>query len=80
MKEHCSARVYLEGKPLLDNPGLNEPVASAADASSSERPTKRPRTATDCVQELLQLKRLFEAGVLSLAELEDLKQRLLRGD
>jgi hypothetical protein len=83
---HCTARLYLEGKELLDNPAaqpLADRLASAASVqrTTSEGPAaKRQRTAADCVQELLGLKSLFEAGVLSLAELDDLKAKLLRGD
>jgi hypothetical protein len=79
---HCSARLYLEGKELLDNPAA-QPLADLASVhhtTSEERAAKRQRTAADCVQELLGLKSLFEAGVLSVAELEDLKAKLLRGD
>jgi hypothetical protein len=79
----CTARLYLEGKELLDNPTaqqLADNLPSAQRGTSDELPAKRQRTAADCVQELLGLKTLLEAGVLSLAELEDLKAKLLRGD
>ena len=67
----------------MDNPDLAhgaEPLDSSPSASSSERPAKRPRTATECVRALLQLKRLFEAGVVTSAELADLKARFFSGD
>ena len=83
LRASTSKRVYLEEKPLLDKPNLvhgAEPRASLPSASSSERPAKRPRTATAYVNELLQLKSLFEAGVATSAELADLKARFLSGD
>ena len=40
----------------------------------------RVRTAQECLQELVQLKGLLDAGALTEEEFADLKVRLLRGD
>ena len=83
---HCSARLYLEGKPLLDNPAAAAPVnlqqgpSPAAAAAPAEEPAaKRARLAADCVQQLKQALDLWEQGVLQQSEFEDLKARLLAG-
>ena len=83
---HCAARVYLEGKALLDNPqNLPSPTAPPPPAvgslANSEEPLrKKPRTAGECVQELKDLKALLDSGALTSDEFADLKGRLLRGD
>ena len=83
---HCTARLYLEGKPLLDSPsaraqGVAAASAAAASApSSGGRPAKRPRSAAECLVELRDLKLLLDNGALTQGEFADLKGRLLRGD
>jgi len=51
---HCTARLYLEGKPLLDSPSApaqGVPALPAAPPSSSDAPlAKRRRTVAECVQ------------------------------
>ena len=81
---HCTARLYLEGKPLLDSPSApaqGVPALPAAPSSSSDAPlAKRRRTAAECVRELHDLKALLDCGVLLQQEFIDMKGRLLRGD
>jgi len=79
---HCSARVYLEGRDFLDADNNWKAPADplASHAAGQPPPAKRQRTAQECVQELLDLKGLFDAGVLTAEELKDLKGKLLRGD
>ena len=77
----CTARLYLEGKPLLDNPASVVPPGPGRSTSSSGGPPpKRQRTATECVQELRELAGLLGAGLLAKEEFDNLKARLLRGD
>ena len=51
---HCTARLYLEGKPLLDSPSAlaqGVPELPAAPPSNSDAPlAKRRRTAAECVR------------------------------
>ena len=51
--------------------------AEASAASSRASPVKRARTVASCIQELKDLKALLDAGILSSAELEELKAKLL---
>lgn len=93
---HCSARVYLEGKPsgaavAPPAPALAQP-ASADDrtalapptpdtaAAAGPPPLKKRRTASECLEELKELKFLLDQGLLEPAEFTDLKRRLLEGD
>ncbi len=80
---HCSAKVYLEGRCVLDQ-GVAPPAAPARLApqpppQNNEPSPKRPRTAKDCLQELKGLKELLDNGALSQQEFADLKARLLAG-
>ena len=49
-------------------------------AVASEPLAKRPRTGAECVQQLLDLKKLLDAGLVSEPEFQELKARVLRGD
>jgi hypothetical protein len=75
----CTARLYLEGKTLLDTSSAAAPPAgSAGDAAG--RPAKRHRSARACVEELKDLKDLLDCGLLTAAEFAGLKEKLLNGD
>jgi hypothetical protein len=81
---HCTAKLYLEGKTVLDQgAGALPPppgAAPAQPAAASEEPrAKRPRTAQDCLQELKDLKELLDSGLLTPEEFANLKSRLLAG-
>ena len=41
--------------------------------------SQKPRTTKECLGELMNLKDLLDAGLLTLAEFQDLKAKLLRG-
>ena len=76
----CTARLYLEGKGVLDNP-----LPIAADrlrTSSSDGPSgKRQRTSIlACCQQLAELRDLLHTGLLSQEEFDKLKARLLSGE
>lgn len=79
---HCTARLYLEGRPLLDNPASSSsaPLSVGPPNNRDEPSAKRPRTASECVRELQELKTLLDGGLLSQQEFSDLKGRLLSGD
>ena len=79
---HCTARLYLEGRPLLDNPASSAgaPPSARPPVNSDEPPAKRPCTASECVRELQELKALLDGGLLSQQEFADLKGRLLSGN
>lgn len=77
---HCSARLYLEGKDAPVALATPEPGAMPVVAPAAEPPTKRRRTATECLQELKDLKGLLDQGLLDPTEFTDLKKRLLGGD
>ena len=79
---HCSARVYLEGRSLLDHNSAGEPAQEPQQPQEEEeqRPPKRQRTARDCLAELQSLKALFDNGALTQQEFADLKTRLLKGE
>ena len=71
---HCTARLSLEGKPLLDSPSASAQGVAAASAaaaasatSSGGRPAKRPRSAAECLVELRDLKLLLDNGALTQA-------------
>ena len=80
---HCSARLYLEGKSLLDSPAASQLPAASASASSSrpspatEPATKRARLTQETVEQLKEAKGLLDLGVLTQAEFELLKSKLL---
>ena len=82
---HCTARVYLEGRATLDN---RQETLLASPCTPPSQPSflangpdaKRARTATQCVQELKDLKLLLDSGVLTAEEFSNLKGRLLRGE
>ena len=85
----CTARLFLEGRAALDAPApaASDPPAlpaaaaeRAGSASSSEPARKKPRTASDCLQELKDLKALLDQDLLTPAECADLKAKILRGD
>ena len=84
---HCTAKLYLEGKPLLDAPAgqLQEEEDSEEEPQmqrqeAGEPLVKRRRTVQECVAELGQLHTLLQQGALSQEEFSDLKSRLLNGD
>ena len=80
---HCSARLYLEGKATSVGDSLTpapSPLTPAPSQQGGELAFKRQRTATECVQELKDLKALLDSGVLSNDEFINLQERLLRGD
>ena len=79
---HCTARLYLEGKPLLDSPAgsAGAQPQTRLPANADEPAPKRPRTASECVRELQELKALLDSGLLSKQEFADLKGRLLSGN
>ena len=80
---HCTAKLYLEGKAVLDAPqapALAEaPGSSAGPSADSEPAPKRQRTAATCLSELRELKELLDSNLLTQAEFSDLKARLLAG-
>ena len=83
---HCTAKLYLEGRQVLDAPAaahlalaaLPLPVLPPPGASGQQQ--KRRRTAADCLKELTDLKGLLDQGLLTPEEFQDLKARLLSGD
>lgn len=88
---HCTARLYLEGRQTLDRPAAEPAAPPAAGAraapggegpqpESSQPAPKRPRTAQECVGELVSLKGLLDSGALTQEEFQDLKQKLLAGN
>ena len=80
---HCSATLYLRGNAPLDTArdrSVGDSLTPAPSRQRGELAFKRQRTATDCAQELKDLKALLDRGVLSNDELTNLKKRLLRGD
>jgi hypothetical protein len=82
---HCSARLYLEGKALLDHPtsssGQASDPASLGPSSSalftSAPPPKRVRLTDDTVKQLKDAKDLLDLGVLTQAEFQELKAKVL---
>ena len=80
---HCSARLYLEGKSLLESPAASQLQAASASASSSrpspatEPATKRARLTQETVEQLKEAKGLLDLGVFTQAEFELLKSKLL---
>ena len=81
---YCTAKLYLEGKQVLDTEQPAPPPPPQPQAAASRQPgepaLKKPRTATECLNELKDLKGLLDAGLLTPDEFGDLKARLLRGD
>ena len=75
---HCSARVYLEGKALLDI-SVAPAILLGPTVSDALPPAKRQRTVTQCIHELKELKTLLDAGAVSQSEFEKLKSELLAG-
>ena len=79
----CSARLYLEGKALVDNPQAQPAPIEAGvlpGAIGREIVAKRPRCVSECVKELRDLKVLFDTGMLSEAEVAGRKAKLLAGE
>ena len=77
---HCTARLYLEGRPLLDNPPNSSVQASGPAAlglSGSAPHPKRVRLTDDTVRQLKDAKDLLDVGCLTQAEFEELKAKVL---
>lgn len=74
----CTAKLYLEGKAVLDTPAAAPFAGSAGSAGGPQ--LKRRRTVQGCVQELKDLKELLDCGLLTAAEFASLKERLLKGE
>ena len=79
---HCGARVYMEGVRAASAPAPAAPLAPALAATPAPAvpPAKRRRTATEVVNELHRASELLDKGVLTAAEVQLLKEQLLRGD
>ena len=75
---HCSAKLYLEGRVAFYSPET-ETQRPPQQEERGQPAAKRPRTAQECVGELVALKGLLDAGALSEAEFTNLKTRLLQG-
>ena len=78
---HCAARLYLEGKPLLDEHAgpaphdIARPPIRLVEVGPPQ--PQRHRSATECIHELRELKALLDSGAVSQDEYSDVKARLL---
>ena len=77
---HCSARVYLDGRDVVEAVGAAQASSFSSGSAAEPRAPKRPRTTADCLKELMDLKALTDAGLLSAEEAQALKAKLLAGD
>ena len=82
---HCSARLYLEGRQILDAPPQHAlvppapPLGNELPQQNGEPRRKKQRTAEECIEELKDLKALMDHDLLTRQEFENLKGRLLSG-
>jgi hypothetical protein len=77
---HCSARVYLEGKALLDCPIASHSPSLDTVLGGEGRPAKRQRSRSECFKDLRELKSLLDDGVVTQNEFEKLKANLIAGN
>ena len=78
---HCTAKLFLEVRASVENAVVPEPSLSPSPCTPCEPPpSKRARSAQECVQELQNLKQLLDEGLLTADEFANLKGRLLNGD
>ena len=78
MCHHCSATLYLRGKATLDTAhdrSVGDSLTPAPSQQRGELAFIRQRTATECAQELKDLKALLDRGVLSNDESTNLKEQ-----
>ena len=68
------------GAGIPKRPVAALPLPAQAGDEAQPPPPKRPRTSDELLRELLSLKDLLEAGLLSQEEVAGLKDKLLRGD
>ena len=86
---HCTAKLFLEGREQLDRPpthrvrGKKRPLSAApahsppVQLATHAQRSQQLQSAQTCLAELERAKALFDAGVLTPAELQALKRRLL---
>ena len=86
---HCTAKLFLEGREQLDRPpthrvrGKKRPLSAApahsppVQLATHAQRSQQLQSAQTCLAELERAKALFDAGVLTPAELQALKSRLL---